>query len=84
MSEKFGEDLLTTALPHGLLNEIAFARGKQAVASEDLDVRRLGMKCCWCWTTMLMSQLLSENVVSEPMPDLLRVDAVSKLKSSRD
>jgi hypothetical protein len=33
---------------------------------------------------MLMSQLLSENVVSEPMPDLLRVDAVSELKSARD
>ena len=42
MSEEFGEDLLTAALPHGLVNEIALACGKQAVAPEDLDVRRLG------------------------------------------
>jgi hypothetical protein len=33
---------------------------------------------------MLMSQLLSKNVVGVPMPGLLRVNAVSKLKSSGD
>ena len=42
------------------------------------------MKCGWCGTTMLMSQLLSENVVSAPVPGLLRVNAVSELKSSGD